>query len=187
MRVHELAKELGVSSKELLASLADMGVAGKSASSSVPEDMVPRLRASGGKATTAPAKPREVLEPPPQPRKPKPKPEPKAPRKPRRARGDRRGCAHGGRRGPRAQAGAEAAPPARARRPRDPPWARAAGDPRCDATGDRREDRPVAGRDREDPVHGWRHGHRDDVAHGRTDPARRGGARLHGRDRRARG
>ena len=37
---------------------------------------VPRLRASGGKATTAPAKPREVLEPPPSPRKPKPKPKP---------------------------------------------------------------------------------------------------------------
>jgi translation initiation factor IF-2 len=78
VRVHELAKELGVSSKELLASLADMGVAGKSASSSVPEDMVPRLRASGGKATAAPAKPREVLEPPPQPRKPRAKPKPKA-------------------------------------------------------------------------------------------------------------
>jgi translation initiation factor IF-2 len=77
VRVHELAKELGVSSKELLASLADMGVTGKSASSSVPEDMVPRLRASGGKATTAPAKPREVLEPPPQPRKPRAKPKPK--------------------------------------------------------------------------------------------------------------
>jgi translation initiation factor IF-2 len=78
VRVHELAKELGVSSKELLASLADMGVTGKSASSSVPEDMVPRLRASGGKATAAPAKPREVLEPPPQPRKPRAKPKPKA-------------------------------------------------------------------------------------------------------------
>src|SRR3954465_6152043 len=77
MRVHELAKELGVSSKELLASLADMGVAGKSASSSVPEDLMPRLRASGGKATAAPAKPREVLEPPPQPRKPRAKPKPK--------------------------------------------------------------------------------------------------------------
>jgi translation initiation factor IF-2 len=77
VRVHELAKELGVTSKELLASLADMGVAGKSASSSVPEDMVPRLRASGGKATAAPAKPREVLEPPPQPRKPRAKPKPK--------------------------------------------------------------------------------------------------------------
>jgi translation initiation factor IF-2 len=69
VRVHELAKELGVTSKELLEALAQMGVDGKSASSSVPEDMVPRLRASGGKATAAPSKPREVLEPPPQPRK----------------------------------------------------------------------------------------------------------------------
>jgi translation initiation factor IF-2 len=77
VRVHELAKELGVSSKELLAALGDMGVTGKSASSSVPEDMVPRLRASGGKATTAPSKPREVLEPPPQPRKPRAKPKAK--------------------------------------------------------------------------------------------------------------
>ena len=76
MRVHELAKELGVSSKDLLAALDQMGVAGKSASSSVPEDLVPRLRASGGKATEA-AKRREVLEPPPAPRKPKPKPAPK--------------------------------------------------------------------------------------------------------------
>ena len=73
MRVHELAKEIGVSSKELLAALEQMGVVGKSASSSVPDDLVPRLRASGGKATAA-TKPREVLEPPPQPRKPKPKP-----------------------------------------------------------------------------------------------------------------
>jgi translation initiation factor IF-2 len=76
VRVHELAKELGVSSKELLESLGQMGVTGKSASSSVPEDMVPRLRASGGQATVAPAKPREVLEPPPQPRR-RPKPTPK--------------------------------------------------------------------------------------------------------------
>jgi translation initiation factor IF-2 len=72
VRVHELAKELGVTSKELLAALEHMGVSGKSASSSVPDDMVPRLRASGGKAT-ATTKRREVLEPPPQPRKPKPK------------------------------------------------------------------------------------------------------------------
>ena len=49
MRVHELAKELGVTSKELLGTLEQMGVSGKSASSSVPEDLVPRLRASGGK------------------------------------------------------------------------------------------------------------------------------------------
>src|SRR5213595_312151 len=73
MRVHELAKELGVTSKELLAALDQMGVSGKSASSSVPEDMVPRLRASGGKATGAPPRSREVLEPPPQPRRAKPK------------------------------------------------------------------------------------------------------------------
>ena len=76
MRVHELAKELGISSKDLLAVLEQMGAEGKSASSSVPEDLVPRLRASGGAATAAPAKPREVLEPPPSPRKPKPKPKP---------------------------------------------------------------------------------------------------------------
>ncbi|MEX0983615.1 MAG: translation initiation factor IF-2 [Actinomycetota bacterium] len=76
MRVHELAKELEVTSKELLGTLEQMGASGKSASSGVPEDLLPRLRASGGKATTAPAKPREVLEPPPTPRKPKPKPKP---------------------------------------------------------------------------------------------------------------
>src|SRR6476660_6120502 len=73
MRVHELAKELGVTSKELLETLEQMGVTGKSASSSVPEDIVPRLRASGGKATSAPPRSREVLEPPPQPRRAKPK------------------------------------------------------------------------------------------------------------------
>ncbi|MDH4111474.1 MAG: translation initiation factor IF-2 [Actinomycetota bacterium] len=81
MRVHELAKELGVTSKELLVTLEQMGVSGKSASSSVPENLVPRLRASGGKATEAPKR-REVLEPPPAPRKPKaaakPKPKTKA-------------------------------------------------------------------------------------------------------------
>ena len=73
MRVHELAKELGTGSKELLEVLEQMGVDGKSASSSVPDDLVSRLRASGGKVTKARAKPREVLEPPPAPRKPKAK------------------------------------------------------------------------------------------------------------------
>src|SRR5438552_8739465 len=73
MRVHELAKELGVTSKELLETLEQMGVSGKSASSSVPEDIVPRLRASGGKATATTPRSREVLEPPPQPRRAKPK------------------------------------------------------------------------------------------------------------------
>ena len=77
MRVHELAKELAVTSKELLATLEQMGVTGKSASSSVPEDLVPRLRASGGKATEAPKR-REVLEPPPAPRKPKAAPKKQA-------------------------------------------------------------------------------------------------------------
>ena len=73
MRVHELAKELGVTSKELVASLEQMGATGRSASSSVPDDLIPRLRASGGKATSATPKRREVLEPPPAPRKPKKK------------------------------------------------------------------------------------------------------------------
>jgi len=48
--VHELAKELGVTSKELLAALREMGQDGLTASSSVPDQAVPRLRASGGKA-----------------------------------------------------------------------------------------------------------------------------------------
>ena len=78
MRVHELAKELGVASKELLASLKEMGIDGLTASSSVPEQAVPRLRASGGKAVPE-AKLREVVEEPrPKPR-PKPKPEVEAP------------------------------------------------------------------------------------------------------------
>src|SRR5437870_2652330 len=50
MRVHELAKELGVSSKEILSSLEELGVGGRTASSSVPEEALPRLRATGGKA-----------------------------------------------------------------------------------------------------------------------------------------
>jgi translation initiation factor IF-2 len=48
LRVHELAKELGVTSKELIAALEEMGVSGRTASSSVPDAAVPRLRASGG-------------------------------------------------------------------------------------------------------------------------------------------
>jgi translation initiation factor IF-2 len=72
MRVHELAKELGVTSKELLAALEQMGATGRSASSSVPEELLPRLRASGGKPSPA-ARPREVLEPPPTPPKPRPR------------------------------------------------------------------------------------------------------------------
>ena len=49
MRIHELAKELGVESKEILASLQEMGYEGRTASSTVPDEAVPRLRASGGR------------------------------------------------------------------------------------------------------------------------------------------
>jgi len=61
LRVHELAKELGVASKELLASLKEMGIDGLTASSSVPDQAVPRLRASGGKAVPE-AKIKEAVE-----------------------------------------------------------------------------------------------------------------------------
>jgi len=72
VRVHELAKELGVASKELLAALKEMGVDGLTASSSVPDQAVPRLRASGGKAVPE-AKLREVVEEAAPKRRPKPK------------------------------------------------------------------------------------------------------------------
>jgi translation initiation factor IF-2 len=49
LRIHELAKELGVASKDILGSLQEMGYEGRTASSTVPEEAVPRLRASGGK------------------------------------------------------------------------------------------------------------------------------------------
>jgi translation initiation factor IF-2 len=71
LRVHELAKELGVASKELLAALKEMGIDGLTASSSVPDQAVPRLRASGGKAVPE-AKIKEAVEEPlprPRPRK----------------------------------------------------------------------------------------------------------------------
>jgi len=61
MRVHELAKELGVTSKDLLAALEAMGFEGRTASSSVPDEAVPRLRASGGKAVPG-AKPKAARE-----------------------------------------------------------------------------------------------------------------------------
>ncbi len=81
MRVHELAKELGVTSKDLLAALDAMGFEGRTASSSVPDEAVPRLRASGGKAIPG-AKPKAAREEPvakarARPRaKPQPEPEP---------------------------------------------------------------------------------------------------------------
>jgi translation initiation factor IF-2 len=71
LRVHELAKELGVTSKELIAALDQMGVEGRTASSSVPDEAVSRLRASGGKPVRT-AKIKEVVE------APTPKVKPKA-------------------------------------------------------------------------------------------------------------
>ena len=57
-RVHELAKELGVDSKTVLAKLKEMGEFVKSASSTVEAPVARRLRAgmaSGGAAPAAPA------------------------------------------------------------------------------------------------------------------------------------
>jgi translation initiation factor IF-2 len=48
VRIHELAKELGVPSKDILASLEEMGYEGRTASSTVPDEAVPRIRAAGG-------------------------------------------------------------------------------------------------------------------------------------------
>jgi translation initiation factor IF-2 len=80
LRVHELAKELGVASRELLEALRAMGVDGVTASSSVPDQMVPRLRASGGKAVPE-AKIKEAIEAPtPKPsRRPRAVPQPAEP------------------------------------------------------------------------------------------------------------
>jgi translation initiation factor IF-2 len=75
LRVHELAKELGTTSKELLAVLKEMGVDGLTASSSVPEQAVPRLRASGGRPVPE-AKLKEVVEEPLPKARPKRKPAP---------------------------------------------------------------------------------------------------------------
>jgi translation initiation factor IF-2 len=48
LRIHELARELGVASKDVLESLQAMGYEGRTASSTVPEEAVPRIRAAGG-------------------------------------------------------------------------------------------------------------------------------------------
>jgi translation initiation factor IF-2 len=81
LRIHELAKELGTKSKDLVDALEQMGYAGLTASSSVPDEAVPRLRASGGKAVAA-GKPRVVTEEPlptrRRPRKVEPEPAPTA-------------------------------------------------------------------------------------------------------------
>ena len=82
MRVHELAKELGVTSKEVIAALEEMGLGGRTASSAVPDEAVPRLRASGGHAVPGQRVRAAVEEPKPKARsraKPKAKPAPSAP------------------------------------------------------------------------------------------------------------
>jgi translation initiation factor IF-2 len=57
MRVHELARELGVSSKDILLLLEELGVGGKTASSTVPADQLPVIRARLGGAAQAPSPP----------------------------------------------------------------------------------------------------------------------------------
>ena len=54
-RVHELAKELGVTSKEVLARLSDQGEFVKSASSTVEAPVARRLRESFGGGNDKPA------------------------------------------------------------------------------------------------------------------------------------
>jgi translation initiation factor IF-2 len=61
VRIHELAKELGVKSRDLVDVLEQMGYEGLTASSSAPDEAVPRLRASGGKPVPT-GKPRIVTE-----------------------------------------------------------------------------------------------------------------------------
>ncbi len=56
VRVHELAKELGVSSKEVLAKLQELGEFVKSASSTVEAPVVRKLREAMPAAAPAPAK-----------------------------------------------------------------------------------------------------------------------------------
>ncbi len=56
MRVHELASELGVKSRDVLMLLEELGVGGKTASSSVPPEHIATIRQRlGGKAAPAPA------------------------------------------------------------------------------------------------------------------------------------
>jgi translation initiation factor IF-2 len=55
VRVYEIAKELGVSSKELIGKLASMGIKVKSHSSTIPDDVASKLRGPGAEATPAAA------------------------------------------------------------------------------------------------------------------------------------
>ncbi|HEU4899907.1 MAG TPA: translation initiation factor IF-2 N-terminal domain-containing protein, partial [Actinomycetota bacterium] len=51
--MYEIAKELGVPSKDLLAKLSSMGVEAKSHSSTVTQDVADKLRASAGGGRSA--------------------------------------------------------------------------------------------------------------------------------------
>ncbi|MDM7489119.1 translation initiation factor IF-2 N-terminal domain-containing protein, partial [Rhodococcus sp. CSLK01-03] len=75
-RVHELAKELGVTSKELLARLKEQGEFVKSASSTVEPPVARRLRESFAKANGDGSAPSAAA---PKPGAPRPGPRPAAP------------------------------------------------------------------------------------------------------------
>jgi translation initiation factor IF-2 len=76
MRAHELAKELGLSSKELLASLEEAGLGVKTHASSVSDEGIAAMRSKHGDAETAP-QPEEKTQPEPTPApEPAPAPEP---------------------------------------------------------------------------------------------------------------
>lgn len=72
MRIHELAKQLGVKSKDILLFLEELGIGGKTASSSVPSAYLPQIRARFGDesaAAKAPPKPKAGKPTPPAPPK----------------------------------------------------------------------------------------------------------------------
>ncbi|WP_037223142.1 translation initiation factor IF-2 N-terminal domain-containing protein, partial [Rhodococcus sp. R1101] len=75
-RVHELAKELGVTSKELLARLKEQGEFVKSASSTVEPPVARRLRESFGKTEGDGAAAKAAPTPAPKPGAPRPGPRP---------------------------------------------------------------------------------------------------------------
>ncbi|HEX2057053.1 MAG TPA: translation initiation factor IF-2 [Actinomycetota bacterium] len=83
-RVHEVAKELGLSSKEVLAHLEQIGQPAKSHSSSIDEDLAARVRSElGNGAAPAPVEaPRVEEAPPPAAAEPEPAPEPAPPPEP---------------------------------------------------------------------------------------------------------
>ena len=78
MRVHELAKELGVSGRDILLLLEELGVGGKTASSTVPPEQLPIIRARLGKGR-APAPAQVPAATPPAPRVVRPVPAAPAP------------------------------------------------------------------------------------------------------------